>query len=67
MVIVNPLGGGDVLVTVMEKLCDCLAPALSPTVAVNVYVPAAAGVPLILPVARSVSPDVEIDPAGDHV
>ena len=67
MVIVNPDGGGPVLVTVMEKLCDCLAPALSVTVAVNVYVPAVAGVPLIFPVARRVSPDVEIDPAGDHV
>ena len=28
---------------------------------------AVAGVPLILPVVWSVNPEVEIDPAGDHV
>ena len=67
MVIVNPEGGGPVLVMVIEKLCDCLAPALSVTVAVNVNVPAVAGVPLILPEAWSVNPEVEIDPAGDQV
>jgi hypothetical protein len=32
---VNPEGGGAVLITVMEKVPDCLAPVLSATVALN--------------------------------
>ena len=67
MIMVNPVGGGAVLVTTMENVCDCLAPALSATVAVNENVPVAAGVPLMLPVACSDNPDDEIGPTGDQL